>query len=612
MCIRDSFGAWTPVPDPDVVNGLNVEWSDESMWSSYIDENGLKGAFSSLDSNNIAFRFDVTTNCDEFLSGSKTRTETTASDPCLPGDLSSGVVESPEIIVDGADPADFAQLLIVGSPAQLFCGGIDNTFGLTALNVSENPTTDSVVTCLTIPGDVLMYTPGSVSFTNGFTPAWITEIPIGTDMQVCFHSPALPPGEMWSVTFEASMISTAPCGDIEVLADVKSVVEAVSCEPGPPEACDVFVQNSINPSIFIELSAPLETTDVRVSADCSAGDDPVQVCYEIDLSNPGPAYSGNVNVAIHDDVTANGVVDSFDGILNSGDHAVTLASGESTTIMMCLPVEAIQSCPIIVRQSFETSCACDTHDTPINDLTPSWFAALDACVVLCPTQPLELETCGDFEITFDPPAGATMTDDGAGNVSISINDGFGVDSPVIINYTGSLGECEVTDSRQLKSLGDFIPQDSTYVYCEGECIELDLGIPDVVVDGAEITWTPSDYLFDTTSPVNEACAVSETTVYDVEIRFGDACVFNVQHTVEFNPSGTIGIGGDLEMCQGYPPATLTTDPGFDTYEWYQLSGGFEILAGNTTVPEWSGPIVAGAYIVKGYRSFDLCHSIVTV
>ena len=68
-----NFGTWTSVPDPDDVNGFNYGWLDESSWSSEIAMAGLKGVSSSLDSNNVAFRFQVTTNCDEFLSGSKPR-----------------------------------------------------------------------------------------------------------------------------------------------------------------------------------------------------------------------------------------------------------------------------------------------------------------------------------------------------------------------------------------------------------------------------------------------------------------------------------------------------------------------------------------------------------
>ena len=617
-----NFGTWTSVDDPDVVSGFNYSWSDQSIWSSEIDMNGLPGVSDagtilvdgvevSADSNKVAFRFQVTTNCNEFLSGSKPSTETTAADPCGPGDLSSGDVESLAIIIDGANPADHAQLLTVASPSELFCGGLTNTFGLTALNISDVATTDSVITCFTIPIDVLTYTPGSAMFSNGFTPAWVTETMIGDQLQVCVHSPAIAVGESWSLSFEASMNEDAPCGDIFIGADVKSVVEAVSCDPGPPDECDVFVQNSINPGIFVELKAPLETTDLRASVDCSMGDDPVQVCYEIDLVNPGPAYSGNVNVAIFDDVTGNGIVDSFDGVLNEADHAVSLAFGESTTIMMCLDVASIQSCPIVIKQTYDTDCACDFEETPVMDLKPKWFADLEECLVLCPTEPFILETCGDYELTFDPVAGVAVTDDGMGNLTILINDGFGIDAPVIMSMTGTTGECSVSDSRQLKSIGAWVPEDQTADICENDCVDLDLMIPSDLIDGATITWTPTLGLDDATIDNPEVCGLTGDQVYDVEIKFGDACIFNIEYTVNYIPNGVTTITGE-EFCLCQEAGVLTGAAGFSSYEWYSIQSGAEILEFIGTSNTWNGPTEPGDYFLKAYLGGAICPNISNV
>ena len=242
----------------------------------------------------------------------------------------------------------------------------------------------------------------------GFMPDYVTETMIGTDLEVCFHSPAIAVGESFSATWEAEMNEDAPCGPVEVGADVKSVVESISCVPGPPDQCDVFVQSSINPTIFIDLNPPIATDAIRVYSDCSAGTDPIQVCYELDLSNPGPMYTGNMHVGIHDDVTGNGTLESFDSELTGMDHALSLAPGETITIVQCLDVAAIQSCPIIINQTFETACSCDGEQTPIMSLEPGFIATLDECVVLCPGIPLEMATCGEFELTFDPAGGACL------------------------------------------------------------------------------------------------------------------------------------------------------------------------------------------------------------
>ena len=611
--MQGNFGPWTSVPDPDDVSGLDYSWSDDALWNADIDMNGLPGVSAALDSNNVSFRFLVTTNCDEFLSGSKPSTETQTADPCGPEPLSSGIVDSPALIVKGADPADFAQILAVGSPSELYCGGLDNLFGLTALNVSDKPTTDSVVTCLLIPGDYLDYVSGSVMFTNGFMPAWMTETPIGNDIQVCFHSPDLQPGEAWSVTFEAAMKPNTPCVEIPIGADIKSVVESATCVPGPPDECDVFVQNSLNPVILVDLKAPIKTEGIRVSADCTASEDPMQVCYEVDLSNPGPAYSGNIRIGIHDDVTANGTLETFDTELNGMDHAVSLAPGEMITLSMCLDVAAIQSCPIIIKQTYETDCSCDSEETPIMDLSPSFIADLQECVVLCPTQPLELETCGGYDVTLEPAAGGVITDDGTGNLSIVLNDGFGIPGtdPVKLVVTGTTGECEIMDMVELKSLGDWVPTDKVADICENDCVDLDLEIPAELEDGATITWTPALGLDDPTSATPELCDLTADQVYNVEIAFGESCVFNIEYEVTYNPNGVTTISGE-EFCLCQEAGTLTGQPGFASYEWYSIQSGAEILEALTTTNTWNGPTEAGDYFLKAYLPGAICPNVSNV
>ena len=148
MCIRDSpnswevaypggpvtFGPWTAIPDPDIISGNSYSYSDDILWSSTINNVGLEGvsaANTTEDENKVSFRFKATTNCDEFLSGSKLQTETTAGDPCSEGTTSSGIVDSPPLIINGADPAQNAQLLMVSDPDELNC------MALSLIHISE-------------------------------------------------------------------------------------------------------------------------------------------------------------------------------------------------------------------------------------------------------------------------------------------------------------------------------------------------------------------------------------------------------------------------------------------------------------------------------------------
>lgn len=131
-----TLGAWTSIPNPDSVVGNTFAYTDDAMWSSIIDNIGLEGvsaANATEDENKVSFRFKATTNCNEFLSGSKLQTETSAGDPCSEGTVSSGIVDSPPVIINGANPAENAQLLMVSDPDELNCMATVNTFGITAL-----------------------------------------------------------------------------------------------------------------------------------------------------------------------------------------------------------------------------------------------------------------------------------------------------------------------------------------------------------------------------------------------------------------------------------------------------------------------------------------------
>ena len=192
-----------------------------------------------------------------------------------------------------------------------------------------------------------------------------------------------------------------------------------------------------------------------------------------------------------------------------------------------------------------------------------------------------------------------------GNVSIALNAPFGETTPVNMIVTGTQGECPVSETKQLKSIGSFVPTDLTAEICEDNCVDLDLGIPSNLVDGATITWTPSTGLSDPTSPDPEVCNLIDTTVYNVEIKFGDACIFNIDYTVNYNSINLLTITAN-EFCLGFENGTVTAPTGYVTYEWYSLQSGFEILEAVTTTNVWNGPSVGGDYFLKAFLGGVLC------
>ncbi len=601
---------WVGILPPDLVSGNHYEYTDDMLFSTDINANGFPGITSGLDSNFIAFKFKATTRCDDFLSGSIMHTETQAADPCGPDALSTGDVQSPPIILQGADPADFAQLLVVAEPDVTYCGATATQFNLSALNISENPTADSVTICLTIPPE-LTYQSGSAAFAvPTYTPTEIITM-VGSDVQVCFDAPKLEVGEKYSFSFIAEQMETVDCGPIMIGADIKSFVPGITCT-STGMMCGVNVQNSVNPTLNVDLGPPLQTLDVRLTRECSATDDPVTLCYEVDLTNPTPvAYNGTTRVGIHQDVTDNGILDDFDPELAGMDHVLALAAGDTITLMMCLDVPAGQACPVIVAQTYETTCACDMAENAFDKIPPSFLAELGDDYVLCPGQPLELEVCAGYEFALDPAEGGVLTQTGD-MLSVALNPGFGEDDPVKLTATNTIGTCTEDFSINLNSLGDFEFGPFTAEVCEGECTGLDIALPNNIADAVTIMWAPAAGLDDTTIEDPEVCGMTAGVdqVYTVTLVFNDMCMIDATYTVTVLPIGTVNIDGPANVCL-HPTlgGTLTADMGFDSYVWYKvLPGGIELVVSSGASNEYTAT-EEGDYYVKANSSANPCPAI---
>ncbi len=516
------YNNWISIADPDLIIGNHYEYTTDT-WDADIHAAGLKGVTAGLDSNKVAFRFRTTTNCDEFLSGSVLLTETMATDPCGVNPLTTGEVQSPPVILQQADPANFAQLLTFANPEVAYCGANTNEFSITALNVSNNPTADSVTVCLTIPPG-LTYQPNSVVFTNpSFTPTTITVTDVGMDKVVCFDAPKLLQGEQFSFKFAASQGTMEACGTIQVGMDIKSFVAGVGCSTGG--SCGVNVQNSINPYLTLTLGPPLATVDIRTSEACSNGVGTRSICYEIDLVNPGPAYAGNVHVAWHEDLNSNGILDSFDPELAGNDHMVNVASGDTVTITMCLDVPMDKSCPMILAQTFASACNCKTAESLIEFFEPAFFKALEPAITLCPGMDLTFPVCAETtsaEFALVPASAGSVTL--AGNiVTVHLNPGAADGTPVSLELTQNMGTCTNTFKRNLyqPSAIDFGPYTSTDV-CKTGCEKLNLNLP-TALKNATISWSPSTYLDDATIEKPEVCNPVADIDYTVTLTLPGGC-----------------------------------------------------------------------------------------
>jgi len=407
----NNFGAWTDIPDPDSINGRTYMYTDVADWSTYLDINGLEGVSSAnalVDSNKVSFRFKTVTECDQFISGSKMTTITNASDPCSDGIVSSGGVESPGINIAGALPIDYAQILLVANPEVINCEGTINTFGITALNTSDKPTSDSVITCVTLPAE-LNYQSGSLFFSSplGFVPGNVTETVVGSSMELCFNAPPLGPSQYFSINFEAKMDSLAPCGDVEVQTDIKSFVDDVSCSLGG--SCGVFVQNSLNPSIKIELAPPFIAEDLVVFTDCPSDPDSMVLYYEYTINHNGPdAMNQNYTVNFYKDIdgdkSANNLIDE---LIGTETNSFSVNDGASILVSGSITVDADKSCPVIFEVVYETGCACNSEDKYFEGIGYKGLRDYTEPLALCTGECLDIEVCDYISVSADSIPSAT-------------------------------------------------------------------------------------------------------------------------------------------------------------------------------------------------------------
>ncbi len=593
------------IVDP-AINGNNLIYTEDNDFSNAIHSNGLPGVTSAADSNYVLVRFFVETKCDEFISGSQATFVATATDPCSPDILSSGIVTSNQMIINGADPADYGQVLITAKPSEAFCGQETPTFKITGQNISEQPLGDSVTMCITLPTG-LTYRPGSMRY---IIP---TSLDVGTEIitdingqtQICFQGfENMPIGGAFTLNFEADFDTDAICGDYDIQVDTKNLVEDESCTDGG--LCDVYVQSSVNPTFTLTLKGPLETTDIQLFKKCTGTDDPVTICYEATLRNPGPDYMGDVSVNLHDDILGDNILDFYDPILGGDTYNdVFVASGDSITLTGCYTVTEINACPIILDMVYDSECTCNHLATPYASVEPEFTAMLPPTTVLCPGQELGIEICGDNTLTFNPASNVNTRTVGD-STYISV-----IDNSIVtqLYFSGGIGECTYDEIRFIRGVEEFDLDISDSITCQNQVATLELSIPIEYQDYVEIQWSPTTNLDDPNRI--DPDFLSDTPgmyCYEVALTFNGGCVRRDSVKIEVKPVGQMTISGDNLICAPYETNTLNTNPGYDYYEWYLLNGGFEIIKASTPTEEWTGPIEPGKYIVKGFRSTDLCPS----
>ncbi len=611
------------IPDPTAdpasnsALGRNFEYTDDAIWSGVlpndpINSDGLPGVASAMDSNFVQFLFEVETVCDEFVSGTQIYFQASGNDPCE-SIFNTMFVPSNPIIIEGANPADFPQFFVFADPMEANCG-VETTLNLTYLNTSPLGETENSMVCMDIETSTFAYVPGSVAWVSpgSHTPTF-TETMNGSITHICFDIPdGIGPGQAFQTSFTFTVPEDIECGDQDLGVQVSSEIMNANCMAQGIE-CSVDVLNSVNPIIELNFLPPVTVEDQNLTVGCGNGDGTVPLCYTAELLNNGDFYQNDIEIAIIRDIDANGQIDDYDEKLVSEMQSVTMTNGSTTILEGCFDIDENLACPVFLMIMQETNCVCDAQDFYYDSIEPDVVDALGNEFALCPMTPFGLENCGDWDYVVTPAAGGTLAENAAGDsLYLTLNEGYGIDSPVVLSVTSQTGGCQpFTFDIELYSLAEFMPGPYDLVEaCSVGCTQLDLDIPSEYENSVTVMWSPTDYLDDPTSFTPTMCDPAASITYEVTFFFmtdGGMCEFTGFYPVEVLEQPVSALFDQGSLCNA-ATATFTAPTGFTNYNWIKVN------ADGTETPVQVGAngtfeaTEEGTYYLEYYNVGDVCNS----
>ncbi len=579
-----NVGACVSIPDPtampgeNLVFGENYSYDDMSVINSFINSQGLPGINASQDSNRLQILFQAETVCNEFVSGTSVYHQAWAADPCE-ATVQSMFVDSDPIIIENANPNDFAQFFVFAEPAQANCGE-EATLVLTYLNISPFGESQESLVCIDLETETFDYMSGSVMWLapTSHTPT-ITETMNGTITEVCFDIPdGIGPGEAFQISIDFSIPEDIDCGGQDLGVAVTSEIMDQSCA-AQGEMCSVYVLNSVNPQITVDFLPPLNVNDQTLMTKCPNADGTVELCYDVELENPGAFYNGDVMIKLIRDVNQNGIIDDpiIDPEIANMSHFVLLNTGETTILSGCFTVSDAESCPVFLMIMQDTDCVCDALDYYYDSIEPAITDDMQTEYTLCTGIPFGIEQCPSWDYAVSPAAGASVVPNAANDsLYITINPGFGVTAPVVLTVTSQSGGCaEFNFPIELYSLADFTFGPFAGVdACSDGCQQLSLNIPSQYESSVTVEWFPNQYLDDNTSLTPTICDPQADVDYFVQLTFtnpdGSTCMYDATFPVVVDDPLVEEVIENGNLCNE-TQATLTAPSGYSTYTWIRIN-----------------------------------------
>ena len=475
-----------PMADPttDAVFGTGAVFAQAELNAVFANANGGDAAF--LANQILTITFDGQTGCG-ITSGVPLVSVARGDAACNinyagPESFSQNI----DIAIDEPQPTTLFSFNVDEQPLAVSCSDDGDRLIVTAANVGKAGATESQI-CARLPAGVDLDLANIIAISpDGFSvnedDIVVTSINDSGDREICFDAPTLAAGGFICLEIPF-IIGDLPCGPVFIGATVITQAE-VACAnlgPGDTDPCVIDVSTTEMGYFELDVVPAVTTNEAELTTSCTGTPGVFDVDYNFEFVAESRPYSGEVNIQLYSDVDANGEFDpGIDTQIGTAQTTqVNLARDETKLFSGTFPgVGQDEICPLLfVIESL--GCTCNQSVQSFPDVLPDFVDQLGDNVALCPGEGFTFDDiCADLNYAFeDPAAGVVLIDEGTGEATISLNDGFGVNAPEVLIVTGNFGNCSLEHRIGVSTVPDLDFGPYRYSVCNVGSQEVDLNIP---------------------------------------------------------------------------------------------------------------------------------------
>jgi len=537
----------------------------------------------------IIISFDAATSCD-FIDGTPLAARLNAADACDEDQFIEDTTSDPIRVVQPDVPRPLFELDLP-ELIQVSCSDNGTELLITTLNVGKAPTTEV---------DVMFTVPTGFSITadnieviapSDFSIDEVVETDLGGGVTMySFTGPeSVDIGGALCVKISLN-VDDVDCGVYQLSAGFKQSTAPLFC-PTTNETCTLASLLSESSIFDVEVVPPVTVgTNNEITADCGPTPGTFNIAYDLEIIAPSSDYTGPASIELYRDVNANGEYEpATDQQLGTTMNVnVALDSGEVSSISgMFSEIDLLNVCPVLVRFTVP-GCTCGESVLSVMDILPTFVNDLGESVALCPGEEGMLTgICAPLNYSFNPVSAGTVTDNGDGTVSYSLNPGV---TDAILQVDGTFGVCPVDVNIPITSPANFEFGPYEAAVCNEGTQEIDFNIPPALQEDLEILITPSTGLDDPTSFEPTITDLQSDQVYTVEFSLNGECTAETTltvtvdeaHMVELTGATPCQTGFSLENSLTISPADLTGE--FQTMGDGTFTTGAEVPGVTTYIP----------------------------